>query len=143
MAAACGNEMCCYPLLSAAADPNSRDTYKHTILEVAARGGHIKVVKQLLAPGSLTEVNPQMAECVSSPLQAAIESPNFNMELVRLLLVHGADPAVPRICDGKTAIQLAEQRGLSELAREMRHSNSDLSGYGPKQHDLGLRQTYF
>ncbi len=137
IAAASGNENCCFSLLSAAADPNSRDRYRHTILEVAARGGHIKVVQQLLARDSLTEVNPQMADCVSSPLQAAIESPNFDMALVRFLLAMGADPAVPRLCDKKTAIDLAEQKGLSELAREMRHRTSNQSGYVPIQYDLG------
>ena len=132
LAAADGHEHCCFALLRANADPDSRDSHKHTVLEVAARGGHLRVVTQLLTAG--TEVNPQMAGCASSPLQAAIESDNFQFDLVDFLLKQGADVEVRRLCDDKNAIDLAQEKGLLDLARHMQEHYSNPHDHFPLHH---------
>ncbi|MCJ1456693.1 hypothetical protein MMC28_007057 [Mycoblastus sanguinarius] len=108
--AASGCEKCCYVLLQANANPNSRDSNGHTVLEMASIGGHLQVVGQLLAVEC--DVNPPIIGCESSPLQAAIESDKFDLGLVNELLDRGASVDDER-CDGKTAIDLADDKKWS------------------------------
>ena len=112
-----GDEGCCNALLCRNADVNTRDAHGHTALEMAARGGYLNIAIQLTESGAL--VNPDMGCCSSSPLQAAIESDNFNADLIRYLLDHGALVTLPRY-DNKSAIDLADERGLTQLAADMR-----------------------
>ena len=118
LAAANGHELCCLALLRRSADPNVRDSHGHTVLEAAARGAHFSVVQRLVECGAL--VNSPLACCASTPLQAAIESIPFNQQVALYLLENDADISMPRLCDGQTAIQLAEFRGYSSLAETMR-----------------------
>ena len=122
LAVANGDESCCYMLIYHGAEVNTRDPYGHTALEIAARGGHLNIVKQLTDKGA--HVSPDLTTCSSSPLQAAIESNKFNLDVVTLLLNLGALVALPRY-DNKSAIDLADERGLTELAASMRDMISD------------------
>ena len=122
VAAAASNEQCCWTLLRFQADPNLRDSRGHTILEVAARGGNVMVVKGLHAAGC--GIDPDISGCASSPLQAAIESDNYNDQVVQYLLTQGADVDVRRPYDQKNAIDLARDSSLIELEKQMRRDHS-------------------
>ena len=111
-------QVCFFLLQTSRADPNARDSCGHTVLEVAALGGHLHVVQYLVAAGAI--INPVMTLCASSPLQAAVESAHSHARLVEYLLERGADPRVRRPFDNKNAIEIAEMKGLHELAQLMR-----------------------
>ena len=130
VAAAASNEQCCYTLLRFQADPNQRDSWGHTILEVAARGGNVRVVRGLHTAGC--GIDPDISSCASSPLQAAIESDNHNDQVVQYLLTQGADVDVRRPYDQKNAIDLARDSSLIELEKQMRRDYSK-----EQQHSLG------
>lgn len=122
LAVANGDERCCYALICRSADVNTRDAHGHTALEIAARGGHLNIVRQLTESNAL--VNPDLGCCSSSPLQAAIESDKFNLDLVSHLLNLGAWVGLLRY-DNKSAIALADERGHTTLAASMRQMISD------------------
>ena len=128
LAVANGDERCCYALIRHGADVNTRDAHGHTALEIAARGGHLNIVRQLTDSNAV--VNPDMGCCSSSPLQAAIESDNFNLDLVTHLLSLGAWVGLERY-DNKSAVDLAEERGLTQLAANMRQLISDSQHHHP------------
>ena len=111
-------QVCYFLLQTALADPNARDSCGHTMLEIAAKGGHLEAVQYLVAAGAV--INPVMTLCASSPLQAAVESPHSHAGLVEFLLGKGADPHVRRPSDSKNAIEIAKTKGLHELAQRMR-----------------------
>ena len=127
MAAANGHEECCLALLLASANPNIRDGHGHTILEAAARGGYLNIARHLV--GFDAQIDTDLAFCASTALQAAIESDKLNPELVRFLIQNGADVGRPR-SDGMNAIDLAEAKGLTDLADNMR------------QQELGIQQSF-
>ena len=112
-----GDGPCCNALISHKADVNTRDAHGHTVLEIAAKNGDLNIVRQLTEANAL--VNPNMGCCSSSPLQAAIESEKFSLDLVDHLLSLGAWVALLRY-DNKSAIDLADERGLTNLAANMR-----------------------
>ena len=85
-------------------------------------GGHLNIVRQLTESEAL--VNPDMGCCSSSPLQAAIESDKYDLELITHLLDLGAWVGLLRY-DNKSAIDLANERGLTQLAANMRQMISD------------------
>ena len=122
LAVANGDERCCYALICHRADVNTRDAHGHTALEIAARGGHLNIVRQLTGSNAL--INPDMGCCSSSPLQAAIESDKLNLDLVSHLLDLGALVSLLRY-DNKSAIDLADERGLTQLAASMRQMISN------------------
>ena len=117
-AAANGHDQCCLALILGVADPNSRDRRGHSILEVAAAGGHLDIVKQLIEAGA--DPNPQLTCCASSPLQAAVDTENPSMDLVRYLLMQGASIDLRRPSDDKTAVDLADRRGHTNILGLMR-----------------------
>ena len=112
------NQVCFYLLETIGADPNVRDSCGHTMLEIAAIGGHLQVVQYLVAAGAI--INPVTTCCASSPLQAAVESAHSHAGLAEFLLEKGADPHVRRSFDYKNAIEIADMKGLHELAQRMR-----------------------
>ena len=127
VAASHGFDQCCLTLLSGLADPNSRDHRGHTVLEVATRGGHLEVVKLLIGVGA--SVNPQLSCCSSSPLQAALEGDNPNKELVDHLLDQGASVSTLRPLDDRTALDIANWKGHTDLANAMRRRTPVQSPY--------------
>ena len=114
-----GDESCCLALLVNNADANTRDDYGHTALEVAVRGGNFNIVKNLIEHHA--DVNPDVTHCSCLPLHAAIESGNFQSEIIYHLLKSGAKADLRRFADNKHAIDLAMDRGYYELAANMRH----------------------
>lgn len=118
LAAENGREPCCSSLLARGADPNKKDAHGHSIMEVAARGGFLSIIRQLLAWGA--NINPILGHCASTPLQAAVESSNFSYDLIQYLVDAGADVSNQRVVDGKNAIDLAEERGLTIVADSLR-----------------------
>ena len=122
LAVANGDEPCCHALICRGAEVNTRDAHGHTALEIAARKGYLSIVKRLTDANAL--VNPNMGCCSSSPLQAAIESEKFNLDLVNHFLDLGALVALRRY-DNKSAINLADERGFLSLATSMRQINPD------------------
>lgn len=119
LAAANGRPDCCRLLLQRKADPNLRDRHGHTIAEVAARSGNLKILKMLVAEGA--NLHALVSNCGSTPLQAAIESKDPSEELVQYLLDEKVDVSAQRSHDKETAISLAEGKGLQELAQRMRN----------------------
>ncbi len=117
-AAANGLDRCCLALIAGLADPNSRDHRGNSILEVAAAGGHLSIVKMLIDAGA--NPNPQLTCCASSPLQAAVDTDNPNEELVNYLLKQGASTDLQRPYDDKTALDLANRRGHRSIVDSMR-----------------------
>ena len=123
-AVANGDETCCLNLLQFGADADTRDVHGHTALEMAVRGGNLNIVKNLIE--SNANVNPDIAGCSSLPLHAAIETENFQFEIISHLLNSGAEVNLRRHADNKHAIDLAFDRGYEELAKIMRNIVSNL-----------------
>ena len=119
MAVVAGHEPCCRLLIEKKCDVSLRDLKQRTILELAADTGNTEIVRILIQ--AKANVNPQLIEGNSTPLQVAICSKNFNQELIILLLDHGSKVFEERLHDGRTAIQLAKERQQHELARTMEH----------------------
>ena len=120
-----GDESCCLALLLHGADANTQDEHGHTALEVAVRGGYLNIVKKLIDFNAL--VNPDITGCSSLPLHAAIESDDFQLEIVDQLLNSGAAVQLRRYVDNKHAIDLAVDRGYHELAESMRRMISSVN----------------
>ena len=129
VAATRGHYEVCDLLLDYNADCDSRDSRGHTVLGMAVWGGHEEIVELLLR--NCCEVNPQIADPkMSSPIQAAVEADLFKPGIVKRLVKQHADVWQQRE-DGKTAIDLAEDRGLRDIALEMRTQSTSPNYGGP------------
>ena len=118
LAAANGRQDCCELLLHRNADPNSRDRHGHTIVEVAAKIGNLKIIKMLVEKGA--NLHTPVVKCASTPLQAAIESGDPSGELVQyLIVVQKVDVSAQRVHDKETAMSLAQGRGLQQLVLQI------------------------
>ena len=93
-------------LIAHGADVNARNRWGNSALHDAARLNKVRVAEALLKDKQikLNELNSQG----KAPLHLAAES--GARDIVRLLLQKGADRSV-KTADGKTALQLVEQRG--------------------------------
>lgn len=140
LAAAKGHEGCCAVLILNHANPNARNRHGTTILEVAARAGHFNVVKLLVDAGA--EINAPLVCCGSSPLQAAVESLESPDGLALYLMDKHGDVSSQR-SDGKSAIDLAEDRGLWVLAQTMRQKEQQgLQGFFEQSQSLPFDQSH-
>jgi ankyrin repeat protein len=104
-------------LVMAGADRKSRDASGQTILELAARVGSPKMVATLLdktIAGASADVNDAVFFNTSTPLQAAAEEGHTGV--VDILLDYGAKVSKVRQYDGKTAAQIALERGYPGIA---------------------------
>jgi ankyrin repeat protein len=104
-------------LVIAGADRTARDATGRTILETASRSGSSKMVIALLDDrinDASADVNDRVFYNTSTPLQAAAEEGHG--EIVDILLGHGAKVSKVRQYDGKTAAQLAWERGHTDIA---------------------------
>lgn len=128
MAASHGHNLFCSALLDAKADHNNRDGHGHSIGEVAAKGGHLDIIKNLVACGA--DLDPFPMYCCSTPLQAATESQC--VDLIISLLDHGVDVTAHRPYDRKTAMQIADERGLTDIVKIMQErACPHTSGFWP------------
>lgn len=124
VAAALGKESHCKDLFEAGARVDDRDCNGRTLLAVAAGQNLIETAKQILTV-KIEEVNPLNLWYTLTPLQAAAAAGHLDM--VRLLVQHGADPRTPCLCDGgKTAVQIARDNGHEEIAQELEQLIADL-----------------
>ncbi|BCS23623.1 uncharacterized protein APUU_40067A [Aspergillus puulaauensis] len=90
-----------------------------TPLQIAVRDQHVHVVEQMLGTHPAIDINYLGAgENRRTALQHAVE--NGNMELVNLLLHHGANiNSTPARDGGATALQIASIRGYLGIARRL------------------------
>jgi hypothetical protein len=124
VAAALGKESHCKDLFEAGARVDDRDCNGRTLLTVAAGQNLVETAKRILAV-KIEEVNPLNLSYTPTPLQAAAAA--GHLEMVRLLVQHGADPRTPCLWDGgKTAVQIARENGHEEIAQELEQLIADL-----------------
>lgn len=131
-----GDEICCLALHIKGTDANTRDSFGHTAIEVAIRGGNLNIVRHLIAYG--VNPNPDITRCSSLPLYPAIESGNPQYEIINLLLESNAKVDLRRYTDGKHAIDLAVDRGYHKLAESMRHMVTNLDPTPFRLSDLSM-----
>jgi hypothetical protein len=88
---------------------------RHKALALSCQFGRVEIVRMLLDAGEdPNRFNPMGCHSHSTPLhQAALCG---NMDVVRLLVEHGADPAIKDIVFGGTPIGWAEHGGKTEVA---------------------------
>lgn len=92
----------------------SRNDQANTPLHAALPGSHHDIVTALLDAGA--DVNARQSHSFTPLHEAALIG---NPEIARLLLERGADPEMTTD-DGKTALQLAEEKEHAEVAEVLR-----------------------
>ncbi len=80
-------------------------------LTEAAKDGHLSTVRMYANSG--VDLNYQHPEYMTTPLIEAARG-GF-VDIVTLLLEHGADPAIKSQFDGKTALEEAEEQGHTKV----------------------------
>jgi ankyrin repeat protein len=109
-------------LVSEGADVNSKDRHGQTALMVAATQGYTAVVKILVQ--SKAELDEAAKYNLTALMLAVL---NGHTEIVRILMKAGADTAVQGTgapgFSGKTALQLAEDAGRSEIEAILRNTS--------------------
>lgn len=102
-------------LLDRGADPNqaARNPAKVTALHAAVSSNQLEIVGWLLDAGADVNARQQMDY---TPLMGA--AANARIEILDLLLTHGADPAL-RTTDGKSAADLAREHGHEAVAARL------------------------
>jgi ankyrin repeat protein len=116
--------------LAAGTDPDARDRYGQTALMLAAYAGQDEVVAALVAAGARLDVT---AKYGLSALMLAILG--GHVEIARALRSAGADPGIrgtgPPGFAGKSALDLARERGMRDLARELERPVAEPPGPEP------------
>ena len=104
----------CETLLEYGADKNARNIAYHSVVELAARCGHLDIVKLLCNHGA--DIEPTHMEGTSTALQAAAEA--GHIEVVQYLLSdQGADMFFRRSHDDLTAEEIARQNGHKDIVK--------------------------
>lgn len=141
-------------LLDRGADPNDGETpyhvpegYDNTVLEILLKSGKVDEkgkswilarkadwhdfdgMKLALSYGCNPNYVPHWG---SSALQHSILRDNW-IEIVRLLLDHGADPLVPSTKDGLNSIHMAAIRGRGDVLRLLAERGHDIKLAGAEQ----------
>lgn len=105
--------------IAAGADVDARDRFGQTALMLAAQRGHLEAVRVLVGAGADLDVTAKFG--LSATMLAVV---NHHEAVARALAEAGADLArtgsgAPGFA-GKTAAQLARERGLEALAEALR-----------------------
>lgn len=112
LSAARGYDEVVLALLNAGADPNRPTKSKgSTPTLLAARDGHLKVLKHLHAKGADLNIASRDGK---TPLMNAVE--RGNIKIIKWLLQHGADMAAKSV-EGKTAYFIASEQANSAVMR--------------------------
>ena len=111
-------------LLERGFDANARDRHGQTALMLAAHAGHRELVATLIAHGANLNITAKFG---LSALMLAIVA--GHVEVARILAKAGADLSLrgtgaPGFA-GKTAYDLAVERGMVELATELKPKSED------------------
>jgi ankyrin repeat protein len=106
-------------LLDAGADAKVRTKQGETALADAADRGDLASVKLLLEHGAELNVVDHDGY---TPLMHAAYCDNVTPDVIRVLLVHGADVNVS--AEGQTALSIAAKRGETEVARILRDAQA-------------------
>lgn len=104
--------------IDAGADIDALDRYGQSALMLAARRGHLESVRLLVRAGAALDVTARYG--LSATMLAVV---NHHEEVARVLASAGADlrltgSGAPGFA-GRTAADLARDRGLESLAREL------------------------
>ena len=94
-----------------------------TMLMAASHEGHYKIVKKLLENGASEGINMQ-DKCGWSALMFAAFT-GFSIEVVQLLLQHGADVDLAND-DGRTALFMASEKGYVEIVKILLKNNTNI-----------------
>ena len=97
-------------LLSAGADPDSKDTHGTSVLTLASDEGYLDIVKILLADGA--DVNKKDNDGSTALIEAVGKG---HIDIVKVLLAAGADPDAEND-NGVTALWMASSNGLAEVS---------------------------
>ncbi|KAM5356809.1 hypothetical protein ACJ41O_003455 [Fusarium nematophilum] len=105
-------------LLEAGAEVNAKpaEVAGHTALQAAARHGSVEVMKLLMEAGADVNAGPAAVEGGTALYLAASAG---SMEAVEMLLKAGADILDDRHSLGKTAAELAAEKGHDEVAKRL------------------------
>ncbi|KAL5350079.1 hypothetical protein ACLOAV_005116 [Pseudogymnoascus australis] len=107
-------------------DMETTQYYGYTALQLAAAGGHPKVVVRLLSAGANAEDAPN-DDGGRRALQAAAGS--GNLEIVEILVNYGADVNAPASkTDGRTALQAAAEHGHLEIVERLLAIGANVNG---------------
>ena len=103
-------------LIEAGADPNLPNKYGGTALMGAAGNGHLNIVRMLLRAGARVDgKTPFGSTALAIAIWQAKFRPNFNRDVIQLLLDAGAD--INALAgDGKSPLTLAKEEGLLEIS---------------------------
>ena len=104
-------------LLSKGVDPDTACQHGHLALYLAAFRGHCDVVKALLVKGAA--INESRALIVASLAGS--------LEIVELLLAHGADPNIQTQHDGYTALHWAARCGRPDIVIALLNKGASLN----------------
>jgi uncharacterized protein len=112
LAAFCGQPAAVKALIAAGADVNAaaKNGLKVAALHAAVAGGKLEIVKAVLDAGA--DANAQQQAGFRAIHEAGTKA---NRALAELLIAHGGDPSLPND-EGKTAIDLAREKGHSDFA---------------------------
>ncbi|KAI9854055.1 MAG: hypothetical protein M1813_001567, partial [Trichoglossum hirsutum] len=104
-------------------------------LQAASRGGHLEVVKSLLAAGA--DVNAAAPKYGPTALQAASE--HGHLEIVKSLLAAGADANTTIPMYVRTALQAASGRGDLDIVKSLLAAGADVNAAAPKYGQTALQ----
>jgi ankyrin repeat protein len=109
-------------LLRSGADVNAKDSFGETALMQAAYEAYVEIADILIKKGA--DVNADDSGYTALIIAVLNGSKKYNKEFINLLLENGADLDIKRKEDGKTALMLATEKGLKEIAEILKEAGA-------------------